>query len=61
MTEVSSGILPAIIRILGFALVMAVGWLVVKFIFKLAAKVFTIGCVAILIIAAIMLAYNFFG
>ena len=61
MTEVSTGILPAIIRILGFVLVMAVGWLVIKFVFKLAAKIFTIGCVAILIIAAIMLAYNFLG
>ena len=50
-----------ILNIVIIALVIAVIWVVVKQVFKLTAKVFSCGCIAIVVLAAIWFAFSFFN
>jgi hypothetical protein len=43
-----------LMQIMVFILALAIGWLLIRFIFKLAKRVFMIGCVAILLLGAIL-------
>ncbi|MBN2045764.1 MAG: hypothetical protein JW757_12130 [Anaerolineales bacterium] len=44
-----------IINSLGIILAVGMGWIILRFIFKLARKVFQLGCLAIVIIGALVL------
>jgi hypothetical protein len=44
-----------VLNIIGIILAVGVGWIILRFVFKLAQKVFQLGCLAIVIIGAIIL------
>jgi hypothetical protein len=44
-----------LMKILLFILALAVGWLLIRFIFKLARRVFMIGCAAIVVLGVILI------
>jgi hypothetical protein len=52
-----TGLLPALL----FILVLGAVWLVIRFIFKLAMRVFMIGCVAIVLLGAFMVVFGSFA
>jgi hypothetical protein len=43
------------ISILGIILAVGVGWIILRFVLKLASKVFKLGCLAIIVIGAIVI------
>lgn len=51
MTEVFNSDL---LKILELILAIGVGWIILRFLFKLARKIFAFGCFAILILGAIL-------
>jgi hypothetical protein len=48
-----------LLRILLLVLVAAVGWVILRFIFKIAMRVFVIGCLALFILGAVLFILNF--
>lgn len=50
-----------ILRILGFVLMVGVGWLVLRVVFKIAGRIFKLGCWAILLIGAVILVMRVIG
>lgn len=48
-----------LLRILLIVLVAAVGWVILRLIFKITMRVFAIGCLALFILGAVLLALNF--
>ena len=50
-----------ILGILIFILALGVGWLVLRMIFKIASRVFMLGCGAILLIGAALAVLRFLG
>jgi len=55
------GINPLFLAGLGGIVVLAVIWLLVQFVFKLTIKVFTIGCLGILLLSLLCAASVYFG
>lgn len=49
---------PGIMNILLVIILLVVGWVVLRLIFKMAMRVFMIGCVAILVIGAFLFFLN---
>ena len=52
--DIVNKVLPA----LGLILVLGVAWLVIRFIFKIATRIFMLGCVAIVFIGTLIAAAN---
>lgn len=50
-----------ILRILGFVLMVGVGWLVLRVVFKIAGRIFKLGCGVILLIGAVILVMRVIG
>jgi len=48
-----------LLRILLLVLVAAVGWVILRLIFKIAMRVFVIGCLALFILGAVLFILNF--
>ena len=48
-----------LLQVLLFILAVAVGWVILRFIFKIAMRIFVVGCLAIFIIGVIVLVLNF--
>ncbi|MGD8456218.1 MAG: hypothetical protein PVF83_07545 [Anaerolineales bacterium] len=48
-----------LLQVLLVILAVAVGWILLRFIFKIAMRIFMIGCVAIFVIGAILLILNY--
>lgn len=44
-----------LMQVLVFILALAVGWLLIRFIFKLAMRVFVIGCAVILLLGGVLI------
>ncbi len=49
---------PNLMNILLVIILLVVGWVVLRFIFKIAMRVFMLGCVAILVIGAFLFFFN---
>ena len=49
---------PNLMNILFVIILLVVGWVVLRFIFKIAMRVFMLGCVAILVIGAFLFFFN---
>jgi hypothetical protein len=47
------------LKILLFVLAAAVGWVILRLIFKIAMRVFVIGCLALFILGAVLFILNF--
>jgi len=50
---------PDLSNILLVIILLVVGWVVLRFIFKIARRVFMLGCVAILVIGAFLFFFRF--
>jgi len=50
---------PNLMNILLVIILLVVGWVVLRFIFKIARRVFMLGCVAILVIGAFLFFFRF--
>jgi hypothetical protein len=48
-----------LLQILWFILALAFGWFVIRIIFKVAMRIFFIGCLAIFIIGLVMVLFSF--
>jgi ABC-type iron transport system FetAB permease component len=49
---------PNLSNILLVIILLVVGWVVLRFIFKIAKRVFMLGCVAILVVGAFLFFFN---
>ncbi|MGD2027268.1 MAG: hypothetical protein PVI99_05575 [Anaerolineales bacterium] len=50
---------PQILRIVWIVLVVGAGWIVLRFLLKIARKIFSLGCLAIVVIGFIFIVMQF--
>ncbi|MFN2145913.1 MAG: hypothetical protein ACK2T7_11230 [Anaerolineales bacterium] len=55
MNNITDLIKPEILHVLYIILAVGVGWIVLRFLLKLASKVFQLGCMAIVVIGALLI------
>ena len=51
---------PQILKIIWIVLVVGAGWIVLRFLLKIARKIFSLGCLAIVVIGFIFIVMQFF-
>jgi hypothetical protein len=52
---------PETMNIIWLFLAAAVGWIILRFILKLAKRIFTFGCFAIVILGAVLFFFQYLG
>jgi len=50
-----------LIQVLLLVLAIAIGWVILRFILKITTKIFAIGCLAIIVIGAVLFILGFTG
>ena len=48
-----------LLQVLLFVLALAVGWVLLRFIFKIAMRIFVVGCLALFILGAVLFVLSF--
>ena len=48
-----------LMQVLLFLIIMALGWIILRWIFKIAVRIFVIGCLSIFVIGSVLFILNF--